>query len=190
MIALCSLLTGICPSPLPTWNSVIGTPCATRSVFFRSAAISPATRVGTPSPTRMTPFLPTARCTTSIVRLAVTAGVTVQSPRIDCSTAAAAPSCPSIAEYCACCANRPNKIIAADRPSSTPTGMRNATRPVNSPTSTNTTMMPTRAADRDRQRPLVLLVDQLGDHPDLLQPPGLGEILRAVVVNHRFCLPS
>ncbi len=72
--------------------------------------------------------MPTARCTTSIVRLAVTAGVTVQSPRIDCRIAAAAPSCPSIAVYCACCENRPNSTIAVIRPSSTPTGMKNASQ--------------------------------------------------------------
>jgi hypothetical protein len=51
-----------------------------------------------------------------------------------------------MAEYCACCANRPNKIIAADRPISTPTGARNAIRLVNTPTSTNTTMMPSATA--------------------------------------------
>ncbi len=52
------------------------------------------------------------------------AGVTVHFPRIVCSTAAAAPGCPSMAEYWADCANRPNRIIATSSPSSTPKAMR------------------------------------------------------------------
>ena len=128
---------------MPTWNSKIGTSCATRAVFFFSAAISPDSRDGAPSPTSTTPARPTARCTTSRFLLAVTAGVTVQLPRMPCSTAAAAPGWPSIMANCARCANRPNKIIAASRPSSTPSGIRKAASPVNSPTSTDTTMMPT-----------------------------------------------
>ena len=74
--------------------------------------------------------------------LALTAGVTVQLPRMFCSTAAAAPGCPSIAEYCAACANRPNKINAASRPRSTPKGMRNAASPVSNPTTTRITRTP------------------------------------------------
>jgi hypothetical protein len=47
-----------------------------------------------------------------------------------------------------------------------------------------------RRAEGDRQRPLVLLVDQLRDHPDLLQPPGVLELISAVLVNHRLSLSS
>src|SRR5580704_6086693 len=90
----------------------------------------------------MTPGRPTALCTTSMFLLALTAGVTVQLPRMFCSTAAAAPGCPSIAEYCAACANRPNKIITASRPRSTPRGMRNAASPVSNPTTTRITRTP------------------------------------------------
>ncbi len=74
--------------------------------------------------------------------LALTAGVTVQLPRMFCSTAAAAPGCPSMAAYCAACAYRPNKINDTSTPSSTPKGMRNAASPVSSPTITRTTRMP------------------------------------------------
>ena len=142
MILFCSLLTGIWPSSLPTWNSKIGTSCATRAVFFFSAASRPASREGAPSPTRMTPGRPTVRCTTSMFLLAVTAGVTVQLPRMDCSTAAAAPGCPSIAEYWAPCANRPNRNMPIPSPSSRPSGIRKPARWVSSPISTNTTMIP------------------------------------------------
>ena len=37
---------------------------------------------------------------------------------------------------------------------------------------------------------LIALVDQAGDHPYLLQPPGVLQVLSAVLVNHRLSLPS
>ena len=77
----------------------MGTSYATRATRFFSAASRLASRAGEPSPTRMTPGLPTARCTTSMFRLAAMAGVTVQLPRMFSSTAAAAPGWPSMAEY-------------------------------------------------------------------------------------------
>ena len=96
MTLRCSLPSGTCPSSFPAWNSKIGTSYATRATRFFSAAIRPASRAGEPSPTRMTPGLPTTRCTTSMFLLAAMAGVVVQLPRIFSSTAAAAPGCPSM----------------------------------------------------------------------------------------------
>src|SRR5215469_17354861 len=121
----------------------MGTSKATLDTRFFSAASRLASRLGEPSPTSTTPGLPTARCTTSILRLADTAGVTVQPPRMVCRIAAAAPGWPSIAEYWADCAYRPNTIIAAASPDSTPSGAKNATRPVTGPTTTNTSSTPT-----------------------------------------------
>ncbi len=109
---------------------------------FFSAASRLGSLLGLPSPTRTTPGLPTARCTTSMFLLAVTAGVTVQPPRMLCRIAAAAPGWPSIAEYWAAWANRPKMIIAPASPLSTPSGARNAISPVISPAITNTASMP------------------------------------------------
>src|SRR5215472_16692563 len=109
---------------------------------FFSAARRLGSRFGEPSPTRITPGLPTVRCTTSVFRLNETAGVTVQLPRMLCRIAAAAPGWPSMVAYCADCANRPNKIIAAVSPASTPSGIRNSARPVSSPTTTTIAMIP------------------------------------------------
>src|SRR5215472_6690247 len=61
---------------------------------FFSAASMLGSLLGEPSPTSTTPGLPTARCTTSMFRLAATAGVTVQPPRMVCRIAAAAPGWP------------------------------------------------------------------------------------------------
>src|SRR5215831_6319291 len=85
---------------------------------------------------RITPGLPTTRCTTSMFLLPAIAGVTVQFPRMPWTMAAAAPGWPSIALYCADCAYLPNSTIAASTPSMTPSGMSNAASPVSSPTTT------------------------------------------------------
>src|SRR5216683_501802 len=90
----------------------------------------------------MTPGLPTARCTTSMFLFAAIAGVTVQLPRMFSNTAAAAPGCPSMAEYCADCANLPNKTVVTSTPSSTPKGIRNEARPMSNPTTTRITSVP------------------------------------------------
>src|ERR1700758_4731209 len=66
----------------------MGTSRATREMRFFSAASRLGSRLGLPSPTRTTPGLPTARCTTSRFLLAATAGVTVQPPRMLCRIAA------------------------------------------------------------------------------------------------------
>src|SRR6266516_4831303 len=120
----------------------MGTSKATRDTRFFSAASRLASRLGEPSPTSTTPGRPTARCTTSMLRLADTAGVTVQPRRMLCMMAAAAPGWPSTALYCADWAYRPKMIIATSRPLAIPSGSSSASRPVKMPTITKTASTP------------------------------------------------
>ena len=142
MIFFCSWRSGTWSLPSPTWKSNTGTSNATRPTRFFSAASRLGSRFGEPSPTSTTPGRPTARCTTSMFRLAAMAGVTVQFPRMLCSTAAAAPGCPSIVEYCAVWANRPNRNIETRMPPRTPSGIRKPACPISRPTTTSTTSTP------------------------------------------------
>src|ERR1035441_10547509 len=123
---------------------------------------------GGPPPTRTTPGLPTARCTTSMFLLADIAGATVQFPRMLCKIAAAAPGCPAIAEYCADWAKRPKTIIAADSPIRTPSGIRNAAKRTTRPRITKiaTTPMPVMAT----------------------MGRALGLVLRTIPATMRICL--
>src|ERR1039458_2366140 len=123
---------------------------------------------GDPSPTRTTPGLPTAPCTTPLFLFADIAGATVQFPRMLCKIAAAAPGCPAIAEYCADWAKRPKTIIAADSPIRTPNGIRNAAKRRTRPriTKIETTPMPVRAT----------------------MGRALGLVLRTIPATMRICL--
>src|SRR5579875_2118210 len=75
-------------------------------------------------------------------RLAAMAGLTVQFPRMLCSTAAAAPGWPSMAEYCAVWANRPKRKTGTMTPSRIASGIRKL-NPVSTATTMSTTRMTT-----------------------------------------------
>ena len=77
-----------------------------------------------------------------MLRLADTAGVTVQPRRMPCMMAAAAPGWPSTALYCADWAYRPKMSIDTIRPAATPSGISSAARPVRRPTITKTAITP------------------------------------------------
>jgi len=135
-----------------------------------------------PRPTRTTPGLPTARCTTSKFLLAATAGVTVQPPRMLCRIAAAAPGWPSIVAYWADCANRPKTIIAAIRPASTPNGREQRNQAGEEPDD-HEHGDHAHGDERDNgQGPGIGLADHARRHPELLNAAETGRIHRVLPV--------
>src|SRR5215470_7876921 len=164
----------------------MGTSKATRDTRFFSAASRLGSRLGEPSPTSTTPGLPTARCTTSMLRLADTAGVIVQPPRMLCRIAAAAPGWPSTALYWADWAYRPKMIIATIAPLSTPSGISSAAVPVSRPTTTKiaSTPIPARATSGSA-RGLVLRMIPATMRICLMRPAAAGS-----APSFRFAAPA
>ncbi|RPK92954.1 hypothetical protein EES47_01690 [Streptomyces sp. ADI98-12] len=119
-IVVRTFFSGTWSSPVPTTMSWTGTSTTIRAIFFFSAASRPFTRFGLPSATRTMPALPTARCTTSWLRLTATAGVVVQPRPMLSRTAAAAPGWPSIWLNAAFSARRPKMIAIARKASTKP----------------------------------------------------------------------
>jgi hypothetical protein len=179
MILPDSLPIAICPSPEPTWNSKIGTSKPTRAVLFRSFAIRAATRAGSPSPTSTTPEVAVA--------------VDGRGHR---------PVAPHLLQD-----RRRRAWLALDR-----LVLRRLREPAEQDHDRGHAEQDAQRdqehrrpgqqaghhqhrddgdarAEGDRQGLLIALVDQAGDHPHLLQPPGILQVLSAVLVNHRISLP-